>query len=128
LAETRTTPFRLKRLRAWQSFGYSYGYIRFPECGREVHSERNVVVATNATIIGHWIMMPPCPFSDLSERVRRENNWFSRNYHDIEWFDHEANLKYLTLQLRKITRQAGYIYTRGQEKVRYLRELVQKCI
>jgi len=25
------------------------------------------VVAINATIIGYWIMMPPCPFSDLPE-------------------------------------------------------------
>jgi len=43
---------------------------KFPECRREVYSERSVVVAINATIIGHWIMMPPCPFNDLTERVR----------------------------------------------------------
>jgi len=86
------------------------------------------VVAINATIIGHWIMMPPCPFSDLSERVRRENNWLSRNYHGIEWFDGEGNLKYFTLQLREITRQARYIYTRGQEKTRYLRELLSRNV
>jgi len=86
------------------------------------------VVAINATIIGHWIMMPPCPFSDLSERVRRENNWLSRNYHGIEWFDGEANLKYFTLQLREITRQTRYIYTRGQEKARYLCELLSRNV
>jgi len=125
-------PLRLKRLRAWQSFGYSHEYshrhTRFPECGREVYSERSVVVVTNATIIGHWIMMSPCPFSDLPKTVRRENNWLSRNYHDIEWFDGEINLKYLTLQLCEITRQAHYIYTRGQEKVRYLRELLSRNV
>jgi len=85
----------------------------------EIQSFRNVdkkfipkevaVVAINTTIIKHWIMMPPCPFSDLLERVRRENNWLSRNYHGIEWFDGEANPKYFALQLREIIRQARYI-------------------
>ena len=32
------------------------------------------ILAINATIIEHWIMMPPYPFGDLPERVRRENN------------------------------------------------------
>jgi len=86
------------------------------------------VVAINAKIIGHWIMMPPCPFSELPERVRRENNWLSRNYHGIEWFDGEANPKYFALQLREITRQARYIYTRGQEKARYLSELLSRNV
>jgi len=35
--------------------------------------------------------MPLCPFNDLPERVRQENNWLLRNYHGIEWFDGEAN-------------------------------------
>jgi len=80
------------------------------------------VVAINATIIGDWIMMSPCPFSDLSEKVRRGNNWLSRNYHG-KWFDGEANLKYFVLQLREITWQTRYIYTKKQEKARYLCEL-----
>jgi len=44
--------------------------------------------------------MSPCSFSDLPERARleREKNWFLQNYHGIEWFDGEANLKYFTLQ------------------------------
>jgi len=71
--------------------------------------------------------MLPCPFSDLPERVRRENNWLSRNYHSIE-FDGEANLKYFALQLREITRQARYIYIREQEKARYLSELLSKNV
>jgi len=58
-------------------------------------------------------MMPPSPFSDLLKRVRRENNWLSRNYHGNEWFDGEANLKYFALQLREITRQARCIATTG---------------
>jgi len=33
---------------------------------------------------GHWIMTSLCPFDDLPERIRRENNWLIRNYHGIE--------------------------------------------
>ena len=45
------------------------------------------VLAINAAITGHWIMTSPCPFEDLPVRTKRENNWLTRNYHGIEWFD-----------------------------------------
>ena len=43
------------------------------------------VLVINAVFTRHWIMMLPYPFGDLPERVRRENNWLTRNYHGIEW-------------------------------------------
>jgi len=73
------------------------------------------IVAINATIIGYWIIMPPCSFSDLPERARRENNWLSRNYHGVEWFDDEVNLKYFMLQLQLHDKPATYIYQRARE-------------
>jgi len=72
-------------------------------------------VAINV-IIGHCIMMSP--FS-LSKRVRRENNWLSRNY-QAEWFDGETNHKYFTLQLHEIIRQARYMYQRAKKKKTYV--------
>ncbi|KYN13605.1 hypothetical protein ALC57_14203 [Trachymyrmex cornetzi] len=81
------------------------------------------VLAINATITWHWIMRPPFPFGKLPERARRENNWLTRNYHGIEWFDGDVNPVYFTIHLRAITRHARYIYTRGQEKSRYLSNL-----
>lgn len=86
------------------------------------------VVAINAPIVGHWIMMPPHPFGELPERVRQENNWLTRNYHGIEWYDGEANPKYFTLQMREITRNTRYIYVRGNEKARYLQNLLSRNI
>jgi len=32
------------------------------------------ILAINAPITSHWIMMPSYPFDDLPDRVRRENN------------------------------------------------------
>jgi len=71
------------------------------------------VVAINAPIFGHWIIIPPCPFVNLPESSRRQNNWLSRNYHGIEWVDGEVNLEHFKQHLREITRQAYRIYSRG---------------
>ncbi|XP_011870599.1 PREDICTED: uncharacterized protein LOC105563544 [Vollenhovia emeryi] len=86
------------------------------------------LVAIQEPIIGHWILTPPYPFEDLPERSRLENNWLSRNYHGIEWFDGETNLECFTLHLRRITRLARNIYTRGREKAHYLRQLLSRNI
>ncbi|KYN38447.1 hypothetical protein ALC56_07174 [Trachymyrmex septentrionalis] len=86
------------------------------------------VLAINAAITGHWIMTSPCPFEDLPVRAKRENNWLTRNYHGIEWFDGDVNPKNFTIHLRDITRHARYIYTRGQEKTRYLSNLLSRNV
>jgi len=52
--------------------------------------------------IGLW---SPYPFGDLPERIKRENNWLTRNYDGIEWFDGNINSKYFMIQLRDITLQ-----------------------
>ncbi|KAL6417207.1 hypothetical protein ACFW04_012911 [Cataglyphis niger] len=85
-------------------------------------------VAIDAPFVGHWIMMPPHSFGKLPENVRRQNNWLTRNYHGIEWFDGEANPKYFTSHLREITRHARYIYVRECEKACYLRNLPSRDI
>ncbi|KYN14629.1 hypothetical protein ALC57_13158 [Trachymyrmex cornetzi] len=87
-----------------------------------------VVLAINAMITGHWIMRPPYPFGELPERARLENNWLKRNYHRIEWFDGDINPIYFTIHLRAITRHVRYIYTRGQEKSRYLSNLLSRNV
>jgi len=70
-------------------------------------------------------MMPPYPFSDLPELDEK-----TTGFHGIimALSGGKANLKYFALQLREITQQACYIYTRGQEKSRYLRELLFRNI
>lgn len=86
------------------------------------------VVAIDAPIVDHWIMMPPHPFAELPEKVRRQNTWLTRNYHGIEWFDGEANPKYFALHLREIIRHSRHIYVRGSEKAHYMRNLLSREI
>lgn len=73
-------------------------------------------------------MKPPYPFDTLPEKSKRENNWLSRNYHGIEWFDGETDFTLFTLQLREIARRARYIYSRGHEKVHYLCHLLSRSL
>lgn len=86
------------------------------------------VVAVNEAFISHCIMMAPYPFVELAEKYRRENNWLSRNFHGIEWFDGTANSKQFMAELREIARQARYIYTRGREKVHYLENTLARNV
>ncbi|XP_072757019.1 uncharacterized protein [Anoplolepis gracilipes] len=86
------------------------------------------IVSIDAPIVGHWIMMPLHPFGELSAKARRENNWLSQNYHGIEWFDGETNLKYFISHLREITRRVRYIYVRSNEKASYLRNILSRDI
>lgn len=86
------------------------------------------VVAIDAPIVNHWIMIPPHSFAELPEKIRQENNWLTRNHHGIEWFDGETNPKYFTSQLRQITRCVRHIYVRGNEKASYLQNLLSRNI
>lgn len=78
------------------------------------------VVAINTPFVGHWIMRSPYPFAELSEKTRRENNWLSRNYHGLEWFDGEADPEYFTRKLLEIIRTARCIYVRGKDVKRLI--------
>jgi len=48
-----------------------------------IHKEV-AVVAIDAPIVNHWIIMQPHSFAELPEKIRRENNWLTRNHHGIE--------------------------------------------
>ena len=96
-------------------------------CGRFLPKEIAIVAIGNA-IEDHWILSPPHAFQDLTEKSKRENNWLSRYYHGIEWFDGETNQKYFTSRLREITRHVGNIFTAGSEKARYLENLLSRNI
>jgi len=50
--------------------------IRFRNVDEKFIPIEVAIVAINATIIGHWIMMLLCSFSDLPERVRENKVGF----------------------------------------------------
>lgn len=100
----------------------------FRDLGEKFIPKEIAVVGIESTIIGHWIITPPCAFEELPESSKQENNWLSQYYHGIEWFDGEADLKRVVTQLREIARRTRHIYTRGAEKAVYLQHILSRNI
>lgn len=100
----------------------------FRDADEKFLPKKVALVTIDAPIVSHWIMLPPHPFGELPETIRRQNCWLSRNYHGIEWFDGKTNPKYFALQLREIIRHTRHIYVRNIEKAHYLRNLISREI
>ncbi|KYQ49346.1 hypothetical protein ALC60_11585 [Trachymyrmex zeteki] len=67
----------------------------------------------------------------LSLRIRVESDrggGGAHRSHPTTWFDRDVNPEYFSIHLREITRHARYIYSRGQEKTRYLSNLLSKNV
>jgi hypothetical protein len=86
------------------------------------------VLTLHRNHVGHWLAAPPCPFTDLPEDVRVENNYLSRNHHGIEWFDGDIPARQIHAKLREVARGARLIYTRGLEKAKLLQSITSRQI
>ncbi|KYN23136.1 hypothetical protein ALC57_04439 [Trachymyrmex cornetzi] len=63
-------------------------------------------------------------FNQIDVYFNQAYTKLSRN----QWFDGDINPTYFTIHLRAITRHARYIYTIGQEKLRYLSNLLSRNV
>lgn len=86
------------------------------------------VVTLNNSYWAHWITSPPCHFGELPENSRKQNNFVSKYYHGLEWFEGDASLKQVYANLREISRRSRNIYTRGHEKMSFLRDVTSRDI
>lgn len=75
--------------------------------------------------ISHYIFSPPFDYKILSESDKYQVNWLARKYHGLEWsagFYNYEEKKYL---IRQALRCASNIYVKGEEKIKWLREIIQ---
>ena len=86
------------------------------------------VVCFPEQFTAHWIVMPPCRFSELPSNSRSHNNYVTRSYHGLEWFEGDVTCKQLYANLREILRRARTISTRGSTKAQLLREVTSREI
>jgi len=103
----------------------------------EIHDFRNVdekfipkevaVVAINATIIGHWIMMQLYTFSDLPKRDEKTTG-FRRIIMALNGSTAKPISNIFALQLREITINTLHIYQRARKNSLFTRITLQKCI
>lgn len=86
------------------------------------------VVGVNNGVIGHWIISPPYPFSELPTEAREDNNFWTRFHHGLEWYEGDVTHKQVYANLREISRNSGLIFTRGAKKAALLRDITSRDI
>lgn len=86
------------------------------------------VVAVDKPYSAHWITVPPCHFGELPGTSRKQNNYLTKYYHGLEWFEGDVGLKQVYANLREISRGSRHIYTRGHDKMVLLRDITSRDI
>ena len=86
------------------------------------------VVCFPEQFTAHWIVMPPCRFSELPSKSRSHNNYVTRLYHGLEWFEGDVTCKQWYTNLREISHRARTMSTRGNIKAQLLRKVTSREI
>ena len=100
----------------------------FKDSSNQFIPKEVAVVGIDCNYFGHWIISPPCSFNDLPQKIRTQNNWLTRHFHGLEWFDGETQTRQLYAILRDIARTANTIFTRGREKALLLQTITSRQI
>lgn len=74
------------------------------------------------------IFAPPIPWIDLNRNDRRNILWLTRNHHNLEWCSGEIPYINLETDCYNILNEANKIYVKGEEKVKWLENLLYKKI
>jgi len=86
------------------------------------------IVSINNAHYAHWIIAQPCSFTELSARSKSQNNWLSKNFHGIEWFEGDTPYKNLCRHLRTIAQFTNQIFTRGKDKSTFLQRITSRNV
>ncbi|XP_036150639.1 uncharacterized protein LOC118648436 [Monomorium pharaonis] len=86
------------------------------------------VVSVNTAHCAHWIIAQPYSFTELSTRSKSQNNWLSKNFHGIEWFEGDTPYKNLCRHLRAVTQLTNRIFTRGADKSAFIQRITSRNI
>ena len=86
------------------------------------------VVSIDQPYTAHWIIIPPCRYSELPENSRSQNNYLTRSFHGLEWFVGNVTSRQVYANFREISRESRTIITRGHDKAALLREITSREI
>lgn len=82
------------------------------------------VVSLQERVVAHWIVKPPCSFSDLPDDVKRTNSYCAQDIHGVQWFEGSISLHQLIRELREFAKKAERVYTHGEEKKLFLENVI----
>lgn len=85
----------------------------------------NRFIVKELAVVGKYfqsqvIFQPPYCFNNLNSKMRRTARWLSRHYHNMRWDDSGA--PYDEQIIRDLCKPFKTLYTKGLEKVEFLRE------
>jgi len=86
------------------------------------------IVSINNAHYAHWIIAQPCSFTELPARSKSQNNWLSKNFHGIEWFEGDTPYKNLCRHLKTIAQFTNQIFTRGKDKSAFLQRITSRNV
>ena len=74
--------------------------------------------------------LPPTNYSELTTQQKQSFGWLTRNLHGIEWDTVNYPYVYLTqiIQSVRLRNPGATIYAKGEEKVKFLSDLVECSI
>ena len=82
------------------------------------------LVALNGDFHGHWLVSSTACVDDLSDEVRRQNNWLTQHCHGINYMEGEVDLKVFYKTLQDLSKSVRKIYVRGSEKWLMLHKII----
>ena len=100
----------------------------FRDVNRHFLPKEVAVIALQELIVGHWIVGPPCNFLQLPPDIKTTNSYCTVHVHGIQWFEGEVSLRRLRHHLYKVVKKARNIYVRGDDKRRYLENVLGRCV
>lgn len=66
----------------------------------------------------------PCSWVTLSSESKNLNTWLTQNYHGIPWSAGETSYKDMEKTVKKVVKDACYVYVKGLEKKQWLEKII----
>lgn len=75
--------------------------------------------------ISHFIFLPPFDYKFLNDSDKYQIKWLTNKYHGLEWSSGSIDYKEKDDLIKKSLQFATCIYVKGEEKTKWLKEIVQ---
>lgn len=76
----------------------------------------------------HYLFKPPFPFQHLCQHLKKQAIWLEKNHHGLKWSQGFVDLKDINKILQLATENAEAVYCKGEIKVKYLKNLINKPV
>ena len=96
--------------------------------GYQLHNKKFIIKEVCILCFGHishYIFLPPFEYKYLNDVDKYQVDWLSKKYHGFDWssgtyaYEEKENL------IQKSLQYATLIYVKGEEKIKWLREVIQ---